>query len=206
LYSSQLSAWRKAAREGSLQELGKKRGPRKRPPVTKRWKERARELENRRLREDLRRAHLAAGQARIALTGGVNLATVEGTSIYGGGQSMTGISAGFSAGLSAIIPVPGGFEIELGSVYSQRGRADSYTGSGLLGWDRHDTDRSVETVSGDYLGLMALGRASLPLAENGLRAFLMAGPALSWEASCHVSQIHHRVLALGLTGDEDLDL
>ena len=45
LYSSQLSAWRKAAREGSLQELGKKRGPRKRPPVTKRWKERARELE-----------------------------------------------------------------------------------------------------------------------------------------------------------------
>ena len=42
---------------GSLQELGKERGPHKRPPVTKRWKERARELEreNRRLQEDLRR-------------------------------------------------------------------------------------------------------------------------------------------------------
>ena len=81
LYSSQLSAWRKAAREGSLQELGKKRGPRKRPPVTKRWKERARELEreNRRLREDLRRAHLVVEvQEKMAELLGVGLADEEG--------------------------------------------------------------------------------------------------------------------------------
>ena len=81
LYSSQLSAWRKAAREGSLQELGKKRGPRKRRPVTKRWKERARELEreNRRLREDLRRVHLVVEvQEKMAELLGVGLADEEG--------------------------------------------------------------------------------------------------------------------------------
>jgi hypothetical protein len=49
--------------------------------VTKRWKERARELEreNRRLREDLRRAHLVVEvQEKMAELLGVGLADEEG--------------------------------------------------------------------------------------------------------------------------------
>ena len=62
LYSSQLSAWRKAAREGSLQELGKKRGPKPRPAEEKRWREEVRRLqrENTGLRRRLLEADAVA--------------------------------------------------------------------------------------------------------------------------------------------------
>ena len=58
LYSSHLSAWRKAAREGSLRELARKRGPK--PLAGKRDVKRLRRLEreNARLREELRKARI----------------------------------------------------------------------------------------------------------------------------------------------------
>ena len=53
-----LSAWRKAAREGSLRELARKRGPK--PSAGKRDVKRLRRLEreNARLREELRKARI----------------------------------------------------------------------------------------------------------------------------------------------------
>ncbi len=58
LYSSHLSAWRKAAREGSLRGLAKKRGPK--PSGGKREARKVRKLEreNARLREELRKARI----------------------------------------------------------------------------------------------------------------------------------------------------
>jgi transposase-like protein len=58
LYSSHLSSWRKAAREGSLRGLAKKRGPR--PSGGKREARKVRKLEreNARLREELRKARI----------------------------------------------------------------------------------------------------------------------------------------------------
>ena len=58
LYSSHLSTWRKAAREGSLRELAKKRGPK--PAGGKREARKVRKLEreNARLREELRKARI----------------------------------------------------------------------------------------------------------------------------------------------------
>ena len=58
LYSSHLSAWRRAAREGSLRELARKRGPK--PSGGKRESGRVRRLEreNTRLREELRKARI----------------------------------------------------------------------------------------------------------------------------------------------------
>ena len=58
LYSSHLSSWRKAAREGSLWGLAKKRGPR--PSGGKREAKKVRKLEreNARLREELRKARI----------------------------------------------------------------------------------------------------------------------------------------------------
>ncbi len=58
LYSSHLSSWRKAAREGSLRRLARKRGPR--PSGGKREARKVRKLEreNARLREELRKARI----------------------------------------------------------------------------------------------------------------------------------------------------
>ena len=58
LYSSHLSAWRKAAREGSLQGLAKKRGPK--PSSGKREARKVCKLEREvaRLREELRKARI----------------------------------------------------------------------------------------------------------------------------------------------------
>lgn len=58
LYSSHLSSWRKAAREGSLRGLAEKRGPK--PSGGKREARKVRKLEreNARLREELRKARI----------------------------------------------------------------------------------------------------------------------------------------------------
>ena len=58
LYSSHLSSWRKAAREGSLRGLAKKRGPRPSDGKREARKVRKLERENARLREELRKARL----------------------------------------------------------------------------------------------------------------------------------------------------
>ena len=74
LYSSHLSGWRKAAREGSLRELAKKRGPR--PSGGKREARKVRKLEreNARLREELRKAHIVIEvQGKVAGLLGLSL-------------------------------------------------------------------------------------------------------------------------------------
>ena len=72
LYSSHLSTWRKAAREGSLLGLAKKRGPK--PSGGKREANKARKLEREiaRLREELRKARIIIDvQGKVAgLLGG----------------------------------------------------------------------------------------------------------------------------------------
>ena len=67
LYSSHLSSWRKAAREGSLRRLARKRGPR--PSDGKREARRVRKLEREvaRLREELRKARIVIDvQGKVA--------------------------------------------------------------------------------------------------------------------------------------------
>ena len=58
LYSSHLSAWRKAVREGSLEALARRRGPK--PSVDRGTAKKMARLEREvaRLREELRKAHL----------------------------------------------------------------------------------------------------------------------------------------------------
>ena len=58
LYSSHLSSWRKAAREGSLRGLAKKRGPRSSGGKREARKVRKLERENARLREELCKARI----------------------------------------------------------------------------------------------------------------------------------------------------
>ena len=79
LYSSHLSAWRKAAREGSLEALSKKRGrkPTEKNPLAP--KLRKLERENTRLEQELHKAHLiidvqgkVAGLLELSLEDGKN--------------------------------------------------------------------------------------------------------------------------------------
>ena len=74
LYSSHLSAWRKAAREGSLQALAKKRGPK--PSGVKREAKKVRKLEQEvaRLHEELRKARIVIDvQGKVAGLLGLSL-------------------------------------------------------------------------------------------------------------------------------------
>ena len=123
-------------------------------------------------------------QTRIVLTGGVNFAQVDGENF----SVWPGVStSGFSTGLAAIIPTQGNFAFEFRGAYSRRGRESSYSGPlpYRASW-YNDSIRKARVVSGNHLGLMALGRVSLPWAANGLHTYVAAGPALSWELSCHV--------------------
>jgi len=78
LYSSSLATWRKAARNGSLRALSKKRGRKlERNPLSE--KVRKLERQNARLENELRKAHLiidvqgkVAGLLGISLDGGTN--------------------------------------------------------------------------------------------------------------------------------------
>jgi len=58
LYSSHLTAWRKAARDGSLRALSKTRGPKRGPSNPLEPKVRKLEREKARLEDELRKAHL----------------------------------------------------------------------------------------------------------------------------------------------------
>lgn len=126
----------------------------------------------------------AFGQLRVAVTGGLDfVARTEESSNYAWDRfSDTYSSTGFSAGLSGIVPLPGALELELRSVYSRR------RGSFSSVWlDRHFGEAWLHEsrISGDHLRLATLGRVDLLLARNGLRAYLAAGPVLSWEISCN---------------------
>ena len=122
-------------------------------------------------------------QTRIVLNGGVNFTQIESNS------SSRGSTSGFSTGFAAIIPTQRSLEFEFSGTYSRMGRTRSYLGPACSGClPSGDTIRTATVESENHLGLMALGRVNLPRAANGLRTYVAAGPALSWEVSCHVTR------------------
>ena len=120
-----------------------------------------------------------SAQVRIAVTGGVNLTSSK--------ERLPNLAFGTEAvprssriGLSAIVPLPWMFALELGGAYSERGRELVY------GWCGYPP-RERALVSMEYLEFRAAGRVNLPLAGNRVLAFATAGPTLAWELSCHSS-------------------
>ena len=98
-----------------------------------------------------------SAQTRIALTGGVSFARIEGD-MHSFWQP--GPASGFSAGLAAIMPTRGSFEFEFRGAYSWMGQ-ESLANTQLS--IRERTDRVSRVAFGNHVGLMALGRM------NGLR-------------------------------------
>ena len=121
-----------------------------------------------------------SAQTRIALTGGVSFARIEGD-MHSFWQP--GPASGFSAGLAAIMPTRGSFEFEFRGAYSWMGQ-ESLANSQLS--IRERTDRVSRVAFGNHVELMALGRMNVPWAAKRLRTFVAAGPCVSWRVSCHV--------------------
>ena len=118
----------------------------------------------------------AAGQTRIGITGGLNLASVD---ITTGGLFVPEFEsvARMSVGLSATTFFSESVGLQLAGSYSQKGGK----------WDIPDPEVHASlTLNADYLELAGLGMLRLPLAGDRISARLLAGPAVSLETSCEV--------------------
>ena len=123
-----------------------------------------------------------SAQTRIALTGGVSLTSTE-ERFAGDNRSLFFSSVGEgsarqpSVGVSAIVPLPWSLSLEVGGAYSEWGRELAF------GWCGTPPQGGA-SVSMEYLEFKTLGRVNLPLAGNGVLAFVTAGPMVAWELSC----------------------
>lgn len=124
-----------------------------------------------------------SAQSRIAVAGGFNFARIDGDNHS---YWQPGRASGFSAGLAAIIPTRGSFEFEFRGAYSWIGPETPNHGPASITEWNSDTVRVSKVAFGNHLGLVALGRANLPLMANGLRTYVAAGPAMSWRTSCDI--------------------
>ena len=116
----------------------------------------------------------ALGQVSLAVTGGVNIASMDISTdddFLPDFQSVTRLSIG----LAANIPASDGWGLQLGASYSQKGGRFDVSEQGV------SVEAQVET---DYLEFTVLGRAQFPVSGDRVSAHLLAGPALAWEASC----------------------
>lgn len=118
-----------------------------------------------------------AGQVKLGVTGGLNLASVNFSSesaFVPDFQSVTRLSLG----VSATIPFSETWGLQLAGGYSQKGTMYTFTEDGA----------DIElTLKMDYIELAALGMVHLPVSGERVSAHLLAGPALALESSCRWS-------------------
>lgn len=119
----------------------------------------------------------AAGQTTLALTGGVNIASVDVEDEAEAVPDFLSISR-MSVGLTADFALSDRFGIQLGGRYAQKGG----------GLDLTDPDLAFESsVELDYLEFTALGRLRFPLAGDRVFVNLLTGPAVAMETGCGLS-------------------
>lgn len=112
----------------------------------------------------------ASAQIGVALTGGVNYASMSVT-----GADVLSVSpvTRYFVGMSGTIPLSANFGIELGGALSQKGgQVDGEEGQVILHFNHYE--------------LALLVRAGVPLAGDRIRPYLAAGPTMGWESSCTV--------------------
>ena len=119
----------------------------------------------------------AFGQISLAVTGGVNIASLDistDDAFVPEIQSVTRLSIG----LAANIPVSESWGVQLGGSYSQKGGSLDFSEQGLSAEGRVETD---------YLEFTVLGRAQFPMSGDRVSAHLLVGPALALESSCQLT-------------------
>ena len=104
----------------------------------------------------------ASAQVGIAITGGVNYGSFSGPPE----SDFTSLRRGFS-GLALTVPLLRNLEIELGGAFTQKGGQTIAEGGGTMRFDL------------SYRELTLKGKVSLPLANDRIRVFLTAGPAIA---------------------------
>ena len=139
-------------------------------------------------------------QTRIVLTGGVNFARIEGD-IYSFWQPRS--ASGFSAGLAAIVPARGSFELEFRGAYSWMGREILTHGPAPISESIRGITAMSRVAFGNHVEMIALGRMNVPWAAKRLRTFVAAGPALSWRVSCDVVSIFYGWGWSAVSGDSN---
>lgn len=119
----------------------------------------------------------AAAQIKLAVTGGMNLASVDVSTedtFVPDFESVTGLSLG----LSATIPLSETLGFQLAGGYTQKGTIVGFSDEGA---------RVEATLKMNYVELAALAAVRLPLSGERLSAHLLAGPAFGFEATCDMS-------------------
>ena len=120
----------------------------------------------------------AFSQVSLAVTGGVNIASMdistESDFLAPDLKSVTRLSIG----LAANIPASDGWGLQLGGSYSQKGGRFEISEQGVSAESRVETD---------YLEFTVLGRARFPVSGDRVSAHLLAGPALALESSCQLT-------------------
>ncbi len=110
----------------------------------------------------------ASAQIGVALTGGVNYASM---SVTGPDALSVSPVTRYFVGMSGTIPLSANFGIELGGALSQKGgQVDGGEGQVILHFNHYE--------------LALLVRAGVPLAGDRIRPYLAAGPTMGWESSC----------------------
>lgn len=121
----------------------------------------------------------AAGQTRLGVTGGLNLASVDvstGELFVPDFESV----ARMSIGVSVTMPISENLGFQLAGSYSQKGGR----------WDVSLPDvRADITLKADYFEVAGLGTLRLPLSGDRISAHLLGGPALALEVSCEASAV-----------------
>ena len=119
----------------------------------------------------------AFGQVSIAVTGGVNIASLDISTDSDFAPDLKSVTR-LSIGLAANIPASDGWGLQLGGSYSQKGGRFEISEQGV------SVESRVET---DYLEFTVLGRAQFPVSGDRVSAHLLAGPALALESSCQLT-------------------
>ena len=115
-----------------------------------------------------------AGQTRLGVTGGMNLASVDVSTNDLFVPDFESV-ARLAIGASVTMPMSENLGFQLVGSYSQKGGK----------WDISDPDVSANiTLSTDYFEVAGLGMVRLPLSGDRISAYLLAGPALALEISC----------------------
>lgn len=118
-----------------------------------------------------------AGQTRLAMTVGVNSASLD-IAPGSGAVLNTELVNWTSLGLGADIPLSERWGLRLGARHSQEGGRFNFVEHGL---------RSESTVKTSYLELTAMARLQFPLYGGRASVHLWTGPGVAMKTSCHIS-------------------
>ena len=119
----------------------------------------------------------AFGQVSLAVTGGMNIASLNVSTDDGFVPDFQSVMR-LSIGLAANIAASENWGVQLGGSYTQKGGSFSFSEQGM------SAEARVEI---EYVEFMALGRAQFPVSGDRISAHLLAGPALALQSSCQLT-------------------